>query len=196
MKSDKSMMESKLSALQLETDKTTKELSRLRFHLVEAEDNHTHESITSESKLKDLEAEVSNLNREKEELLSVMSSERASIVRAEEMIQTSKLDKLEFQEDLSRLEEEKRELERSLKNLQSVLEQFQFSKDEEITSALDSTQEKIQELESKLLEWKTLHDERELEMEVIRGNEKKMNSLQGELDEKNTVIGKLRHDGT
>ncbi|XP_049882043.1 thyroid receptor-interacting protein 11-like isoform X2 [Pectinophora gossypiella] len=155
---------------------STKELERLRHHLVEMEENYTQELMTSEQKLTECQTRLHQVEERAKQNSTVYTS---NSIRANQEVETlrNQLKLLEKQRDevqgrLSEAEDARSRSEAALTNLQVVLEQFTLDKEREIHAATEKIRNKLDDVKKHNL---TLQDE------VTRLNaklEEAMNGLQ------------------
>ncbi|XP_053620600.1 thyroid receptor-interacting protein 11-like isoform X2 [Plodia interpunctella] len=180
---------SKALAYQLETVKTlkaeilqlteqeqnsTRELERLRHHLVEMEENYTQELMTSEQKLTECQTRLNQVEERAKQNSTVYTS---NSIRANQEVETlrNQIKLLERQREevqarLSEAEDARSKSEAALTNLQVVLEQFQLDKEREIHAATEKIRNKMEDMK---------HENSALQNEISRLGVKLEESLAG-----------------
>ncbi|VVC99923.1 unnamed protein product, partial [Leptidea sinapis] len=111
---------------------SSKELERLREHLVETEDNYTQELMTCEQKLTECQSRLIRANQEVETLRNQIKL----LEKQREDVQTR----------LSDAEDSRNRSEAALINLQVVLEQFQLDKERDVDAATEKIKNKMAEI--------------------------------------------------
>ncbi|XP_063630458.1 thyroid receptor-interacting protein 11 [Cydia splendana] len=131
-------------------DNATRELERLRRHLVEMEDNYTQELMTSEQKLTECQARLQHVEERAKQSSTVYTS---NSIRANQEVETLRnqiklLEKQreEVQARLGEAEDARGRSEAALTNLQVVLEQFQLDKERDIHTATEKIRNKMEDL--------------------------------------------------
>ncbi|KAJ2939076.1 hypothetical protein O0L34_g10265 [Tuta absoluta] len=126
---------------------STRELERLRHHLVETEENYTQELMASEQKLNECQARLRQVEERAKQTTTVYTS---NSIRANQEVETLRnqiklLEKQreEVQARLSDAEDARSRSEAALTNLQVVLEQFQSDKERDIAAATEKIRNKL-----------------------------------------------------
>ncbi|XP_050357884.1 putative leucine-rich repeat-containing protein DDB_G0290503 isoform X2 [Nymphalis io] len=153
---------------------SSRELERLRHHLVEMEENYTQELMTSEHKLTECQTRLHQVEERAKQTSTVYTS---NSIRANQEVETLRnqiklLEKQreEVQARLSEAEDAKSRSEAALTNLQVVLEQFQLDKERDIHSATEKVRNKMEDIKR--------HNEK-LQQEIARLNGKLEESIAG-----------------
>lgn len=131
---------------------STKELERLRHHLLEQEENHTQELMVTEQKLQECLSRLHQVEERHKQSSTVYTS---NSIRANQEVETirSQMRLIEKQRDeiqlrLSEAEDQNNRSNVALTNLQLVLEQFQRDKDRDIETATVKLQNKMTDLKN------------------------------------------------
>lgn len=129
---------------------STRELERLRHHLVDMEESYTQELMTSEQKLTECQTQLHQVQERAKQNSTVYTS---SSIRANQEVETyrNQIKLLEKQREdvqakLSEAEDARSRSEAALTNLQVVLEQFQLDKERDIKTATEKIRNKIEDL--------------------------------------------------
>ncbi|CAH2098582.1 unnamed protein product [Euphydryas editha] len=153
---------------------SSRELERLRHHLVEMEENYTQELMTSEQKLTECQTRLHQVEERAKQTSTVYTS---NSIRANQEVETLRnqiklLEKQreEVQARLSEAEDARSRSEAALTNLQVVLEQFQLDKEREIHAATEKVRNKMEDIKR--------HNE-VLQQEILRLNGKLEESIAG-----------------
>ncbi|KAJ3283964.1 hypothetical protein HK104_010146 [Borealophlyctis nickersoniae] len=175
-------------------EKTTRELDRLRSHLVEAEEASNLEAVKHEETLKEYIRRISALEQEREQWESAAEQEREAVRAAMERVDEVGHEKERLREELENLQSERARDAMALTNLQEVLEQFQASRDAEIEFALEGLKKQLAATQASLEEFKRRAEAAEERASNADRSGPQVQLLQQELQEKNVIIGKLRRD--
>ncbi|CAK1594890.1 unnamed protein product [Parnassius mnemosyne] len=153
---------------------STRELERLRHHLMEMEENYTQELMTSEQKLNECQIRLHQVEEKAKQTSTVYTS---NSIRANQEVETLRnqiklLEKQreEVQARLSEAEDARSRSEAALTNLQIVLEQFQLEKERDIANATEKIRNKMEEAKNQ---------NQRLQEEIARLNSKLEESLAG-----------------
>ncbi|XP_052742860.1 thyroid receptor-interacting protein 11 isoform X2 [Bicyclus anynana] len=129
---------------------SSRELERLRHHLVELEENYTQELMASEQKLCECQARLHQVEERAKQTSTVYTS---NSIRANQEVETLRnqiklLEKQreEVQAKLSEADDARSRSEAALTNLQVVLEQFQLDKERDIHSATEKIRNQMEEV--------------------------------------------------
>ncbi|XP_032524396.2 thyroid receptor-interacting protein 11 isoform X2 [Danaus plexippus] len=128
---------------------SSKELERLRHHLMETEESYTQELMTSEQKLNECQTRLHQVEERAKQTSTVYTS---NSIRANQEVETlrNQIKLLEKQREdvqlkLSEAEDARNRSEAALTNLQVVLEQFQLDKERDIHAATEKIRNKTEE---------------------------------------------------
>ncbi|CAH2061729.1 unnamed protein product, partial [Iphiclides podalirius] len=153
---------------------SSRELERLRQHLMEMEENYTQELMTSEQKLSECQVRLHQVEEKAKQTSTVYTS---NSIRANQEVETLRnqiklLEKQreEVQARLSEAEDVRSRSEAALTNLQVVLEQFQLEKERDIAAATEKIRKKMED---------TKNLNQRLQDEIARLNAKLEESLAG-----------------
>ncbi|KAM3968617.1 LOW QUALITY PROTEIN: uncharacterized protein ACR2FA_012176 [Aphomia sociella] len=153
---------------------SSRELERLRHHLVEMEESYTQELMTSEQKLTECQTRLNQVEERAKQTSTVYTS---NSIRANQEVETlrNQIKLLEKQRDevqarLSEADDARSRSEAALTNLQVVLEQFQLDKERDVHAATEKIRNKMEDLK---------RENNELRDEISRLNHKLEESLAG-----------------
>ena len=184
-----------LLALQEQFAKSQREVTRLRLHLVEAEDVHTQEVLQSQVTIDEYRAQIDHLESEKNQFNDVSSDRNTEISRLEEKcVEVQEMLDARFQEN-ERISAEARQNEVSLANLQQVLFDFQSNQESEIEFALSGMKSQVVELETGIDEWKEKATASESRVTKMEKSIPDVEKLKIELAESSADNRKLLLDG-
>ncbi|KAJ8705906.1 hypothetical protein PYW07_010683 [Mythimna separata] len=162
------------SQLSEQEQNSTKELERLRRHLVETEENYTQELMASEQKLTECQARLHQVEERAKQTSTVYTS---NSIRANQEVETyrNQIKLLEKQREdvqarLGEAEDARERSEAALTNLQVVLEQFQLDKERDTHAATEKIRNKMEEVK---------RENQSLQSEISRLNAKLEEALAG-----------------
>lgn len=178
----------------LEQEKLQREIMRLREHMMEANDEQAQEQLRLEDQVKEMERQISLLQREREQLEELAHQEKAEAETWKAKIGNVDDMKAGLTEERDKWRREYEKQTEAVRNLQLVLEQFQAAKDSEIGFAVDGLKRQLAHANSALEEYRTRAVAAEEKLSTVSTTGPAIQQLQSELAEKNMVIGKLRHD--
>ncbi|KAF9174807.1 hypothetical protein BGX21_001032 [Mortierella sp. AD011] len=187
-------LEEELMASHEHYEKTSRELEHLRRHMDDIKEDAFSEVVEKENLLQELQSRLQREEREREDWETMASEQRASKDHA-----VMNMRAMERERDAARAEKEvlRQELNReieSLNNLQTVLEEFQSTKESEIQFALEGLQRELKAANSSLEESRNRAQAAEEQLHHLTLDVEKARQLEREVKEKNQLIGKLRHD--
>ncbi|KAI9202773.1 uncharacterized protein BJ171DRAFT_513162 [Polychytrium aggregatum] len=175
-------------------DKTSRELDRLRQHLVESEEFVLQEAVKSESvineyqtRIRDLEESLKQWQETAELEASRVKELEASLAELKDLLRTKS-------SDLELLARENAQYQLAVRNLQGVLEEFQSTRDAEVKFALEGMQHQLDTARRSLEEFQSRALSAESRLAKVDVDSPSLAKLQSELNEKNLALGKLRHD--
>ncbi|CAK1549153.1 unnamed protein product [Leptosia nina] len=153
---------------------STRELERLRHHLMETEESYTQELMISEQKLTECQARLHQVEERAKQTSTVYTS---NSIRANQEVETlrNQIKLLEKQREdvqarLGEAEDARSRSEAALTNLQVVLEQFQLDKERDIQAATEKIRNKMEDVK---------HQNLNLQGEISRLNAKLEESIAG-----------------
>ncbi|CAH0718359.1 unnamed protein product, partial [Brenthis ino] len=153
---------------------SSRELERLRHHLVETEESYTQELMTSEQRLTECQTRLHQVEERAKQTSTVYTS---NSIRANQEVETLRnqiklLEKQreEVQSKLSDAEDAKSKSEAALTNLQVVLEQFQLDKERDVSAATEKIRNKMEDVK---------RQNENLHKEIARLNSKLEDSIAG-----------------
>jgi chromosome segregation ATPase len=175
--------------------KANREVTRLRQHLIEAEDVHTQEALKSQLSLDEYRAQINSLETDKVEFHDVSSDRDTEITRLEEKcLELQDMLEQRFSEN-ERIVAESRQNETSLVNLQQVLQDFQTSQQSEIEFALAGMKRQLGVVNDDVDAWRDKADKAEARVVKMEKSVPEVEKLKVALDEARAVNRKLELDG-
>lgn len=183
-------LKSELIASHEETERTAKELDSIRSRAL---NENTQETLQRERELRETMGELERCRMERDEWEQAAMQDRVIVEEARSTLETLRHD-LEIEREVR--ERERAQLEaakETASNLQSVLEDFQVAKEHELQRAVSDCKSRLDEVTLSLAGYKKRALDAELQLEETRTSSSRTQELEGELKEKNAIVGKLRH---
>ncbi|KAG0317625.1 hypothetical protein BGZ99_006196 [Dissophora globulifera] len=187
-------LEEELIASHDHYEKTSRELEHLRRRLVDIQEDASAEVVEKENLIHELQSRLQREEREREDWETMASEQRAGKDQA-----IMNMRAMERERDAARSEKDslRQELDReieSLNNLQTVLEEFQSTKDSEIQFALEGLQRELRISTAALEEYKERAHVAEKQLQHLTLDVEKARQLEKDVKDKNQTIGRLRHE--
>lgn len=175
--------------LQLKEAKLSKELERLRTHLIQMEESYTREALEAESREESLRSRLMKLEEwaRVSESAALNATEQAS-QQVDNLVQQLAL----TQSQQSALAEELRHSKASLTNLQSVLDHFQTEKEREIQLLRSSYESQLSLEREKSQQLISLVTQKQEQLEGSRDALEAAERLSQQLDRREEVIATLK----
>lgn len=175
--------------LQLKEAKLSKELERLRTHLIQMEESYTQEALQAESREESLRTRLMKL----EEWARVSESAAQNATeQASQQVGNLAQQLAQAQSQQSALAEELRHSKASLANLQSVLDHFQTEKDREIQLLRSSYESQLSLEREKSRQLVALVTQKQEQLEGSRDALEAAERLSQQLDRREEVIAALK----
>ncbi|KAJ3196466.1 hypothetical protein HK101_008873 [Irineochytrium annulatum] len=181
-----------IEALRSELEKSQRRLAALQHHMAESEENATQEALRSEATLTEYKLRLSGLERERETWEDMIKESQEAVRVAEERAIEARESADMAREELELALRGRERDSVSLANLQSVLEEFQASKDAELEFALEGVRKQMQAANKSLEEYRERALKAEERLESIDLHAPSVSDLEIELQERNVEIGRLR----
>ncbi|KAL1935839.1 hypothetical protein VTP01DRAFT_4979 [Rhizomucor pusillus] len=193
LEADKQLRQ-RVSELSSQLDTTRMELERARRDILVRDEEASKQITEKEHEISELRLQVEHLQQEKEEWqVNAMQSDAQRVQLAERSQHLE--DELETLRQEMKAEAEKYELERaSLSNLQTVLEEFQATKDAEVRAAVEHIERQLEVAKKSWAEYQERARVAEAALEQYQQDVGKAQQYEKEIKEKNLLIGKLRHE--
>ncbi|OZJ03906.1 hypothetical protein BZG36_03283 [Bifiguratus adelaidae] len=184
----------RLDELHAALDQKSQELDRLRDQLFKGQQELSRELGERDDELRSAKTQLERIEREKDEWKAFALEEKAEKNRVLELFQNTK-NQLEIAEARrAKLEADKARDTESLSNLQSVLEEFQATKNSEIKYAVENLQNQLNATKASLYEYQARAKEAEAKVSEVGKDAAKVQQLEKEVKERTLLIGKLRHE--
>eukprot|EP00842_Homolaphlyctis_polyrhiza_P001706 jgi/Hompol1/2536/HPOL_002946-RA len=191
---DATRMHAQLTESRDHAERLQIELDRLRQFLMELEETRTQDSMAMEATLEEYRRQLNVLSSEREQWEQATEQARESMRKAEQSAAEMKdeVGALTHQTELLKAKLEQDQV--SIINLQHVLEQFEASKGEEISRAVEVVNQRLLAAKESLEAFQSRALQAESELEILKNRTQLGEGMEQDLQEKNVLIGKLRHD--
>ncbi|KAI0718772.1 hypothetical protein C8T65DRAFT_638047 [Cerioporus squamosus] len=184
-------LKSELIASNEEAERASRELETMRSRALH---DSTQETFLRERELRELQAELEQCRIERDEWEQKALQEHISADQARTAADTLRRD-LEVERDARQRAEADLAVEREkCGNLQSVLEDFQASKEHDLKQAVRQYETQLVQVTQSLAEYKSRALNAELQLEESSSSNSRVQELEKEVKEKSILIGKLRQE--
>ncbi|KAI7899710.1 uncharacterized protein BX663DRAFT_440588 [Cokeromyces recurvatus] len=184
----------RINELSQELETTRSELEQCRSNLILLDEEHSSQVQQLENTIKELSSKLESVHREREEYEMTAMQLDAHCNQLQEQLKTS-TSEIEQMKTNIEVDSKKRESERvSLANLQTVLEEFQATKDAEIQAAVEHIERQLDVAKRSWAEYEERTRIAEASLEKYQQDAGKTEKFEKEIKEKNLLIGKLRHE--
>ncbi|KAH6564392.1 hypothetical protein BASA62_007957 [Batrachochytrium salamandrivorans] len=175
-----------------ENDSTTAltDTSRLQSELTEARD-HAERQQTELERLRQF---FESLEKEQEQWVQAADETRTARHQADAATAEAREELALMVQKVDTLTAKVEQGQISQINLQRVLEQFEASKDSEITFAVDAVTRKLMEANAAIDGFRERADRAETQLAELTIQLKSGSNMEKDLQERNALVGKLRHD--
>lgn len=184
----------KVSDLGKELEVTKQELEKSREDMMMRDEETSSEIERQEQTIAELSDRLEKVQSEREEYESLAMQLDAQCSQVGEQLQSSQqeLEKLKVRmaEEQTQHESERA----SLSNLQTVLEEFQTTKDAEMRAAVEHIERQLAVAKKSWAEYEERAHTAETALEKYQQDVGKTQKYEKEIKEKNLLIGKLRHE--
>ncbi|CAO3618677.1 unnamed protein product [Cunninghamella echinulata] len=184
----------KVTELSAELEQAKQSVDEMRAAMVARDQESNQQLENKERHLYQLQMRFEKLQREKEELeMSAMQLD-ARCSQVEEKYAISLADLNEYKKQMADEMESSASERASLANLQTVLEEFQATKDAEIRAAVEHIERQLEVAKKSWAEYQERARVAESALEQYQQDVAKTQQYEREIKEKNLLIGKLRHE--
>ncbi|KAI0754302.1 hypothetical protein C8Q80DRAFT_1094324 [Daedaleopsis nitida] len=174
-----------------EAERASRELETMRSRALH---DSSQETFLRERELRELQAELEQCRIERDEWEQKALQEHVSADEARTTADAFRRD-LELERETRHRSETSLEVEREkCANLQSVLEDFQASKDHDLKQAVKDFESQLNQVTQSLAEYKSRALNAELQLEESSTNNSRVQVLEKEVKEKSILVGKLRQE--
>ncbi|KAH9272522.1 hypothetical protein BASA83_005331 [Batrachochytrium salamandrivorans] len=191
---DTSRLQSELTEARDHAERQQTELERLRQFLVELEDSQTQDTLTMQTKIEEYRCQVESLEKEQEQWVQAADETRTARHQADAATAEAREELALMVQKVDTLTAKVEQGQISQINLQRVLEQFEASKDSEITFAVDAVTRKLMEANAAIDGFRERADRAETQLAELTIQLKSGSNMEKDLQERNALVGKLRHD--
>ncbi|CDH58140.1 phosphoglycolate phosphatase [Lichtheimia corymbifera JMRC:FSU:9682] len=193
LEADKQLRQ-QVSDLTARLETAERELTQTRADRVRHEEEMGRDLAAKERMVAELQAHMEQVQQEREEWEAHAMQSDAQRNQLETRCQqlTESFEELQHQQQK---EKQEHELERaSLANLQTVLEEFQTTKDAEVRAAVEHIERQLEVAKKSLTEYQERARVAESALDQYQQDVAKTQKYEQEIKEKNLLIGKLRHE--
>ncbi|CAO3626846.1 unnamed protein product [Cunninghamella blakesleeana] len=183
-----------VTELTSELDQTKQGLDEMRAAMVARDQEANQQLENKERHLYQLQMRFEKVQREKEELEMSSMQLDARCSQLEEKYNASLTDLNEYKRQMADELESSASERASLANLQTVLEEFQATKDAEIRAAVEHIERQLEIAKKSWSEYQERAKIAESALEQYQQDVAKTQQYEREIKEKNLLIGKLRHE--
>ncbi|OAX42309.1 hypothetical protein K503DRAFT_766865 [Rhizopogon vinicolor AM-OR11-026] len=184
-------LKAELIASHEEAERNSKELDTIRSRVL---DENAQESDLRERELRETLSELERCRLERGEWERTSMQEKMLGDEARLNLETLKRDLEMERESRDRESVELAAARETATNLQSVLEDFQASKDHELSQAVKDYRSQLDDVTTSLAEFKRRALDAEAQLDELKINASRTQVLEQDVKEKNLLIGKLRHE--
>ncbi|CAO0801185.1 unnamed protein product [Mucor circinelloides] len=184
----------KVSELTQELDNTRQELEQSRSDMMLRDQESSQQIESLDQEITQLSRKLENVQQEREEYEAMAMQLDAECSQVREQLKSSQAELLQLK---SQMEAEKLENESekaSLANLQTVLEEFQATKDAEMQAAVEHIERQLAVAKKSWAEYEERAHIAEAALSKYQQDVGKTQKYEQEIKEKNLLIGKLRHE--
>ncbi|KAG2231295.1 hypothetical protein INT48_006406, partial [Thamnidium elegans] len=184
----------KVNELTQELEITSRELERSRSDMMMRDEETSNQIERQEHIISQLSNRLENTQREREEYEVMAMQLDAQCSQIQDQLDNSNNEMEKLKETIAS-EQLKHESERSsLANLQTVLEEFQATKDAEMQAAVEHIERQLAVAKKSWKEYEERAHAAEAALEKYQKDVGKTQKYEQEIKEKNLLIGKLRHE--
>ncbi|KAK7104910.1 thyroid receptor-interacting protein 11-like isoform X2 [Littorina saxatilis] len=178
--------------------KLTRELERLRGHLLQIEEGYTREALEAEEREKTLRNRLADAE---EQLVSSASRVHSASQQATQHVESlqQQLHNVASQRDaaymqVASLQDQCQQYAASLSNLQLVLEQFQREKESQVASETEHYQEEARQLREKMVRLHKELEQTKMDLEEASDGLEAASRLSEQLDRKEEALLAMREE--
>ncbi|KAL7326382.1 hypothetical protein PS15p_208732 [Mucor circinelloides] len=184
----------KVSELTQELDNTRQELEQNRSDMMLRDQESSQQIESLDQEITQLSRKLENVQQEREEYEAMAMQLDAECSQVREQLKSSQaeLSQLKSQMEVEKLENESEKA--SLANLQTVLEEFQATKDAEMQAAVEHIERQLAVAKKSWAEYEERAHIAEAALSKYQQDVGKTQKYEQEIKEKNLLIGKLRHE--
>ncbi|KAI8646372.1 hypothetical protein BD408DRAFT_410120 [Parasitella parasitica] len=183
-----------VSELKQELESTSRALHQTRSDMMLRDQESSQQIESSDKEISQLCRKLEQMQQEREEYEAMAMQLDAECSQLREHLESSKLElsQLKAQMESEQIENESEKA--SLANLQTVLEEFQATKDAEMQAAVEHIERQLAVAKKSWTEYEERAHIAEAALSRYEQDVGKTAKYQQEIKEKNLLIGKLRHE--
>ncbi|CEJ02399.1 hypothetical protein RMCBS344292_16406 [Rhizopus microsporus] len=193
LEQDKQLRE-KVSELTNQLDAANQQLEDCQAQLNIKEQEHIEEQEKQQRAIRNLSQQVEELRTKCEEYESMTMEMDVQCSQVQEKLQKTQTELEALKIKLATEQAERESEKTSLTNLQTVLEEFQATKDAEMQAAIEHVQKQLDVAKKSWKEYEQRALTAEAALEKYQQGVEKAERYEKEIKEKNLLIGKLRHE--
>ncbi|CEI96211.1 hypothetical protein RMCBS344292_10377 [Rhizopus microsporus] len=193
LEQDKQLRE-KVSELTNQLDTANQQLEDCQAQLNIKEQEHLEEQERQQRAIRNLSQQVEELRTKCEEYESMTMEMDVQCSQVQEKLQKTQTELEALKIKLAKEQAERESEKTSLTNLQTVLEEFQATKDAEMQAAIEHVQKQLDVAKKSWKEYEQRALTAEVALEKYQQGVEKAERYEREIKEKNLLIGKLRHE--
>ncbi|CAO3681347.1 hypothetical protein G6F70_004117 [Rhizopus microsporus] len=193
LEQDKQLRE-KVSELTNQLDAANLQLEDCQAQLNIKEQEHIEEQEKQQRAIRNLSQQVEELRTKCEEYESMTMEMDVQCSQVQEKLQKTQTELEALKIKLATEQAERESEKTSLTNLQTVLEEFQATKDAEMQAAIEHVQKQLDVAKKSWKEYEQRALTAEAALEKYQQGVEKAERYEKEIKEKNLLIGKLRHE--
>ncbi|CEG79054.1 hypothetical protein RMATCC62417_13568 [Rhizopus microsporus] len=193
LEQDKQLRE-KVSELTNQLDTANQQLEDCQAQLNIKEQEHLEEQERQQRSIRNLSQQVEELRTKCEEYESMTMEMDVQCSQVQEKLQKTQAELEALKIKLATEQAERESEKTSLTNLQTVLEEFQATKDAEMQAAIEHIQKQLDVAKKSWKEYEQRALTAEAALEKYQQGVEKTERYEKEIKEKNLLIGKLRHE--
>ncbi|KAL0094895.1 hypothetical protein F4703DRAFT_1788573 [Phycomyces blakesleeanus] len=184
----------KVEELTAELQATHHDLEKARADMVMRDNEMAERMAQKEHKIGQLQIWIEEVQSKREEFEAMAMQVDAERSQLEDRLQYTELELARLKKQLMEENEENESERASLANLQTVLEEFQATKDAEIRAAVEHIERQLESAKISLAEYQSRAQVAEASLEQYQHDVAKAQRYEQEIKEKGLLIGKLRHE--
>ncbi|KAI7870563.1 hypothetical protein BDF14DRAFT_1771216 [Spinellus fusiger] len=184
----------KLNSTQQELETEQQKLEQSRKDMLMRDRKMAEEVTEKERTIAQLQVLVEESQVKREELQVVSMQIETERSQLERQLQHTELELAHVKRKLMENDEEKESERASLSNLQTVLEEFQATKDAEISATVEHIERQLENTKASLIEYQSRTQVAEASLEQYQKDVAKAQRYEQEIKEMGLLIGKLRHE--
>lgn len=184
----------RVSELTQELESTNYELEQSRSDMMLRDQESSQQIESLDREISQLSSKLENVQQEREEYEAMAMQLDAECSQVREQLESSKLELSQLKSQMESEQIENESEKASLANLQTVLEEFQATKDAEMQAAVEHIERQLAVAKKSWAEYEERAHIAETALSKYQQDVGKTQKYEQEIKEKNLLIGKLRHE--